>query len=89
MRSNNGYQTGKVFFVCVIALRDIKLSICINGVEIILLLPVCTWKSLYCILQVELSMIFIKMYYICAIYKYIMFLIILKLHHDFKFQRVL
>lgn len=22
MRSNNGYQTGKVFFVCVIALRD-------------------------------------------------------------------
>lgn len=80
MRSNNGYQTGKVFFVCVIAF---------NGVEIILLLPVCTWKSLYCILQVDLSIIFIKMYYICAIYKYIMFLIILKLHHDFKFQRVL
>lgn len=68
MRSNNGYQTGTVFFVCVIALRDIKLSICINGVEIILLLPVCMWKSLYCIMQVELYSDFHEdMLHICNI----------------------
>lgn len=27
MRSNNGYQTGKVFFMCVIALRDIVVNL--------------------------------------------------------------